>query len=505
MSVIIPIQTIPPQNTRNQYTADGATTTFIYSFYIPPFDNPDYSGVDVWVTPQGSNVPVLQPYPSSYQVHASTTPQLGGTIVFATTPIDYTPPANSIVTIIRAVPATYNYDFSEPQRITGENLDAAFEQVTYVEQQNLTLIQDTCIKYSPATLVNPNGPGSPDPTIAPPLGSGQVWAGGVDGALVATTIETGDCSLLRSQLANEQSGTCGSLLVGHYDSIGGQAETTVFAQLNYLTNTVVDALFPVGFEQWNSFNTAQTGWLLYADGTIGNTGSGATVLASTTVQRLYEAYWNNYTDSECPVFGGRGANAAADFAANKTLRLPYKIGRTPAVIGTATQSISGTPNSPPNQVLVASSSTLESGLVVRVSAPAGSTLPTGLSAGIDYYLSVVDATHLAFATTPALAQSAPDITFSGGTGPINILVQFTQITQGFSGGFNTHSLTENEVGYHNHPPADSTDFANIHSSLNVAGGSSIGLAAKSTTGFAGQSLPFNIMQPTYGSYLFIKL
>ena len=44
-------------------------------------------------------------------------------------------------------------------------------------------------------------------------------------------------------------------------------------------------------------------------------------------QALYELIWNGYTDSNAPVTGGRGASGAADFNANKQMRMPQICGR----------------------------------------------------------------------------------------------------------------------------------------------------------------------------------
>lgn len=79
--------------------------------------------------------------------------------------------------------------------------------------------------------------------------------------------------------------------------------------------------------------TADTGWVLMNDGTIGNASSGGTTRANADTEDLFTLLWNNTADGQCPVSGGRGANAAADFAANKTITLPLVLGRALAVYG----------------------------------------------------------------------------------------------------------------------------------------------------------------------------
>ena len=79
--------------------------------------------------------------------------------------------------------------------------------------------------------------------------------------------------------------------------------------------------------------TAPTGWVILNGTSIGNAASGATGRANADTANLYALLWDNYPDSSCPVSGGRGANAAADFAANKTLNLLDATGRVLVPLG----------------------------------------------------------------------------------------------------------------------------------------------------------------------------
>lgn len=78
---------------------------------------------------------------------------------------------------------------------------------------------------------------------------------------------------------------------------------------------------------------ADTGWVLMNDGSIGSATSGATTRANADTEPLYTLLWTNVSDTYAPVAGGRGANAAADFAANKAMTLPKALGRALAVYG----------------------------------------------------------------------------------------------------------------------------------------------------------------------------
>ena len=73
-------------------------------------------------------------------------------------------------------------------------------------------------------------------------------------------------------------------------------------------------------------------WLLVNGETIGNLSSGADHAAE-GYENIFIFLWENHSDTSCPVSSGRGASAAADFAAGKTLTLPNACGRAPIGAG----------------------------------------------------------------------------------------------------------------------------------------------------------------------------
>jgi hypothetical protein len=74
-----------------------------------------------------------------------------------------------------------------------------------------------------------------------------------------------------------------------------------------------------------------TGWVRLNGKTIGSATSGASERANADTQNLYTILWNSCADAQCPVSGGRGASASADFTNNKTITLPDA--RSRAIIG----------------------------------------------------------------------------------------------------------------------------------------------------------------------------
>ena len=63
----------------------------------------------------------------------------------------------------------------------------------------------------------------------------------------------------------------------------------------------------------------RTGWVRSNARTIGSASSGASERANADCENAYKYLWDNFTDAECPVSGGRGASASADWAANKPI------------------------------------------------------------------------------------------------------------------------------------------------------------------------------------------
>lgn len=80
-------------------------------------------------------------------------------------------------------------------------------------------------------------------------------------------------------------------------------------------------------------SSAPNGWVAMNDGSIGETGSGATNRANQDTFQLYKTIWDGVLDAWAPVSTGRGATAVADFIAGKTLTLPRSLGRALAGAG----------------------------------------------------------------------------------------------------------------------------------------------------------------------------
>ncbi len=72
--------------------------------------------------------------------------------------------------------------------------------------------------------------------------------------------------------------------------------------------------------QWRPASLALPNNIILNGTAIGSAASGSAQLASATAQFIFQYLWNNFSNTLCPVNpGGRGANALADFNANKNI------------------------------------------------------------------------------------------------------------------------------------------------------------------------------------------
>ncbi len=84
---------------------------------------------------------------------------------------------------------------------------------------------------------------------------------------------------------------------------------------------------PTGAMMMYGATSAPTGWVRCNGRTIGNASSSASERANADTSALFTFLWDNYANAQCAVSSGRGASAAADYAANKTIALPDLRGR----------------------------------------------------------------------------------------------------------------------------------------------------------------------------------
>lgn len=98
----------------------------------------------------------------------------------------------------------------------------------------------------------------------------------------------------------------------------------------------------------------EPGWIIAA-GTIGDASSGATNRANADCEALFLMHWDGLADGQAAVSGGRGASAAADWAAHKTIAVVNLRGVVIAgrdnMLGSAAGKLTGTVMSPDGQTV----------------------------------------------------------------------------------------------------------------------------------------------------------
>lgn len=184
-------------------------------------------------------------------------------------------------------------------------------------------------------------------TIAPPLrhkftdDDGNPLVGGfiqtyVAGSTtpLATYTDAGALTQNSNPIELDANGEC-DLWLGttSYKFVIMNSDLEVLKTIDYVAFPTVDNGFSTGDVKFSLKTVADTGWVLMNDLTIGNAASSATGRANADTLDLYTLLWNNTINTWCAVSTGRGASAAADFAANKTIALPKALGRALAIYG----------------------------------------------------------------------------------------------------------------------------------------------------------------------------
>ncbi|MCI0418692.1 MAG: hypothetical protein L0312_05635 [Acidobacteria bacterium] len=122
--------------------------------------------------------------------------------------------------------------------------------------------------------------------------------------------------------------------VGLYTKADAHGKSKVFLKDEDGAVIPMHGGFSTGDVKLTLKTVADPGWVLMNDTTIGNAASGASGRANADTVALFTLLWTNTADAQCAVSGGRGASAAADYAANKTIALPKALGRALATFGT---------------------------------------------------------------------------------------------------------------------------------------------------------------------------
>lgn len=344
LSAITVQATITNESNRVDQTGNGSTTVFAYTFKIT-----DKTHLNVYVNGTLKTVDV------DYTV-SGVGNDAGGNVTFTTAPS-----SGHRVILLRNVPLTQATAYTQGGKFPAASHEAALDKLTMQIQQLKerldrapTLTPQNSVGLTPLALpgvqassyLRWNSAGTAlenaatvadGQTIPLPLPIAQGGTGQNTEALarqaldvpsnaeaVLDTFMDAKGDLISASAADTPTrlavGTNGTVLTADSTAAGGIAWTA--------------AGFTTGDVKLTIKTTADSGWVLMNDGTIGSASSGATTRANADTQPLYELLWTNCANAQCAVSTGRGASAAADFAANKTIALPKALGRALATYGT---------------------------------------------------------------------------------------------------------------------------------------------------------------------------
>lgn len=166
----------------------------------------------------------------------------------------------------------------------------------------------------------------------------QFFVGGTTTPLVVFN-DAGESSPAGSEVAADAQGRWPSVYVptgNAYDYYIRDVDGTLITSSEDVPNPTVNAAvtpsvgaYETGDTMWTLKAGTRDGWVRLNGRTIGSSASAATERANDDTSDLFEYLWNALNDTVSPVSGGRGASAAADFAANKTLTLKDLRGAAP--------------------------------------------------------------------------------------------------------------------------------------------------------------------------------
>lgn len=484
-----------------RYTATSGQTIFPYTWKI--FESAD---LKVYKTPAGetpSESADILPS-SAYTVSINADPNTGGNVTLNTGAS-----TGDLITIVRDVTIDRETDYSTGGDFTAISFNTVLDKSRAIEQQLQSLVINQGLTYADTT--NLSLPSGADHNTIPKLGPSQIWKMSAAGtAIEAAECEEGTgCSTLRSELENNSSGTDGAKIVGYHNATTA-ANNTLKKALDEIYSLIASinlSKFRTGDVKGSIHTTAETGWILLDDGTIGNASSGATTRANADTQDLFELLWSVTTDQWCPVSGGRGASGSADFAANKTIRLPQVRGRVLASSGQPVMNAVFTTDYATNNELFETTANelfnFENGQKVRFTTTG--TLPTGISTGTDYYITKISGTTYKVSTTPNNMNLGTYVTLSSnGTGTHTMVSQFSNFTHLTFAGQEKHLLKTDELAPHVHKVPGTFDVLAAGTSTDVLYNTG---TIDSDNGIAEgiASTPFDIVQPSVFFNYFIKL
>jgi hypothetical protein len=316
--------TVNTTTTKVTYPTNGSTQVFSFPFAVAQKTDIKlfFTAIDGSVIEQTPDQfivtlnPPIDPNPTS----------VGGTVAFPLSgPLD----PGYFVTIVRDAPEQQLTSISNQSIVYPPVVEQAFDYLTMIDQQ-LTAALARTIQVDIT-----------DPVPAPlqPVAIRKShWAAFDSAGNLTPAASPSGTTIISAAMQPVVAAATIPLAQG---LLGTQA------LINASINAAISAL-PVSFTTGDLKPThktvADSGWIMWVDGTIGDTTSGATIRQNSDTLPLFTLYYDNYTDALCPLFLLSGASttraaqgtAGAAFLAHCRMSLPVGAGRAVGIAGNGT-------------------------------------------------------------------------------------------------------------------------------------------------------------------------
>jgi hypothetical protein len=228
------------------------------------------------------------------------------------------PPASTVSwTIIRNTRRSQEIDYTDNDPFPAETHESGLDRATMIAQDSIA-DTDRALKFAKTDV------GTLVPTLPSSVErANRFLAFDANGNPIAASGPSGDSSIPVSTYAET--------LLDDMDAATARATLGLVIGVDVAPVGPEQIVIPIGaVTQWLGA-IAPSNWLLLNGDTIGSSVSAATQ-RNDSYETLFTLIWNSIADAQALVPGGRGGNAAADWAAGKSITLPDIRGR--AIIGT---------------------------------------------------------------------------------------------------------------------------------------------------------------------------
>lgn len=473
-----------------RYDGNGVTDEFDYPFLI-------FQASDLKVYVDGALVSN-----SNYTIDGVGV-EAGGTVTFTVSPGSGT----ENVVLERVAAFTQPVSIAEGSKFPASIVESAHDRNTMLSQQ-LDSRVNRCVQLNVAFATSAD-----DLTLSANAATRATKVIAFDADGTGLTLVSGGGAAEAEIFAQAAANSAANAAQSASDAANSyNAMVTLSGTISDLLNAAISG-FVTGDVKISLKTTAVSGWVFMNDGTIGSAASGATNRANADTEDLYTLLWDGYNDEYFPVTGGRGASAAADFAANKPMRLGYAVGRAMYAAGTGQSFVEGVDGDVDTSLdtftVPSNVDTWITGMAVTLTLASGTI--TGLTSGNVYYVIRNSATTIKLASTTLNAQNGTAINLTAKSSPVwSLSHAYAARPAGSFWGEQIHAPSASEVAPHSHSHSHSlpgvwkTGGGSNNPSGSGTSTPSGGVTAVSAV-VAGGGVYMPLATPGFGVHVLIKL